>query len=466
MGDGDPTGGHDPGDDAHDACLDDDAWCGDDLDDDLDDLDDAPAAVDVRALLHVAVRSAWGNADRALAALRGVGGDPGAWRHAIDEMVSTLDAVYERGWQPADLVHIARRRCSQTGARLISHLIEIDARRRNVDGRAPERWRSQLSAIREANAAPATGERPVTVWLRVTCGGAADSWGEFVQALTVLARLPVLPTVVDPPSRWPPGGRDRPPNDTGSGGQDDARRPPDTPPPGPFRGDHDPKMLARIRALLAKAESTEFPEEAEALTGKAQALMSRYAIDDAVLDGASARSDVRARRMRIESPYASTKVQLLAAVGAANRVRVIWLGSVDMATIVGFPLELDLVEMLYTSLLVQATRAMTDAGRGSAGDRSRSFRRAFLLAYAQRIGERLARTSAGETADAATRTAGAELVLARRSREVDDEFDRLFPRTRKMRTTRVDARGWHAGRAAADRATIARGRLDAGGAER
>jgi hypothetical protein len=156
-------------------------------------------------------------------------------------------------------------------------------------------------------------------------------------------------------------------------------------------------------------------------------------------------------------------VQLLAAVGAANRVRVIWLGEVDIATAVGFPLELDLVEMLYTSLLVQATRAMTEAGRATPGDRSKSFRRAFLLAYAQRIGERLARASADETTDVEGRNAGAELVLARRSREVDEEFDRLFPRTRKTRSTRVDARGWHAGRGAADRATIARGRLDSAG---
>lgn len=32
-------------------------------------------------------------------------------------------------------------------------------------------------------------------------------------------------------------------------------------------------MPAKVRGLLAKAESTEFPEEAEALTAKAQQLM-------------------------------------------------------------------------------------------------------------------------------------------------------------------------------------------------
>ncbi|MDP9441581.1 MAG: DUF2786 domain-containing protein, partial [Actinomycetota bacterium] len=45
----------------------------------------------------------------------------------------------------------------------------------------------------------------------------------------------------------------------------------------------DDRILSRVRALLAKAESTEFAPEAEAFTEKAQELMARYAIDDPVL---------------------------------------------------------------------------------------------------------------------------------------------------------------------------------------
>jgi hypothetical protein len=39
-----------------------------------------------------------------------------------------------------------------------------------------------------------------------------------------------------------------------------------------------------VRALLAKAESTTYPEEADALTAKAQELMARHSIDRAMLD--------------------------------------------------------------------------------------------------------------------------------------------------------------------------------------
>ncbi|MBT8224522.1 MAG: DUF2786 domain-containing protein [Dactylosporangium sp.] len=44
----------------------------------------------------------------------------------------------------------------------------------------------------------------------------------------------------------------------------------------------DPRQLDRVRALLAKAESTSFPEEAEAYTAKAQELMARHRIDCAL----------------------------------------------------------------------------------------------------------------------------------------------------------------------------------------
>lgn len=62
------------------------------------------------------------------------------------------------------------------------------------------------------------------------------------------------------------------------------------PPPGAARADAprtsrvDPRVLGRVRGLLAKAESTSFAAEAEALSAKAQELMTRHAIERAVLD--------------------------------------------------------------------------------------------------------------------------------------------------------------------------------------
>ena len=54
------------------------------------------------------------------------------------------------------------------------------------------------------------------------------------------------------------------------------------------------RMLARVRALLAKAESTT-PEEAEALTAKAESLIVAHAIEIGELTE-SARPEVLVRR--------------------------------------------------------------------------------------------------------------------------------------------------------------------------
>jgi hypothetical protein len=141
-----------------------------------------------------------------------------------------------------------------------------------------------------------------------------------------------------------------------------------------------------------------------------------------------------------------------------------------MATVVGMAVDLQLVEMLFTSLLVQATRALTEAGNvrtTQAGyqsgrlNRAPAFRRAFLLSYAHRIGERL--EAAGDRATAESSAShGAELVpvLRRRAEEVDKTFARLFPQTKEIRAKRVDARGWDAGRTAADQAVFIAGQVE------
>ena len=88
---------------------------------------------------------------------------------------------------------------------------------------------------------------------------------------------------------------------------------------------------------------------------------------------------LRARRVHLQNPYATTNTSLLNAVATANRCKVIYFDRLAIATIVGLPLDIDQVEMLFVSLLVQATRAMTEAGAGQAGsfDRSARFHRSF-----------------------------------------------------------------------------------------
>ena len=136
--------------------------------------------------------------------------------------------------------------------------------------------------------------------------------------------------------------------------------------------------------------------------------MTRHAIDEALLRASGdGPIDIRGVRVHVHNPYAGEKVSLLNQVARANRCRAVWNKPLGLVTVLGTPVDVDQVEMLFTSLLIQATRAMAEAGARRAGsfDRSASFRRSFLMAYAVRIGERLT-----ETSTAAAASYGAELV--------------------------------------------------------
>ena len=211
------------------------------------------------------------------------------------------------------------------------------------------------------------------------------------------------------------------------------------PPPGESR------TLGRIRALLAKAESTGFPDEAEALSAKAQQLMARHSIDAALLGaGASGDGGPGARRIGVDRPYEGAKALLLDAVAAANACEAVWSSDFGFSTVVGHRSDLEAVELLYTSLLVQADRALH---RGPS--RRKDYRESFLIAYAARIRERLTTATAGELS-AHDGTADLLPVLAARDVAVRTATRRLFPSTTTSRLKGRDPDGWSEGTSAAD----------------
>ena len=128
-------------------------------------------------------------------------------------------------------------------------------------------------------------------------------------------------------------------------------------------GAADERLLGKIRALLAKAEATEFAEEAEALSARAQELMAKYSIDHALLAAETGRTEEPGgRRIAVDNPYEAPKASLLQTVAQANRCRIVWSKELGLVTVIGFPADLDAVELLFTSLLVQANSAMLRAG--------------------------------------------------------------------------------------------------------
>ena len=350
--------------------------------------------------------------------------------HVQEVLCSLLPGLWEGGWQPADVAHAVRRKVSARAGRLVAAVISEQASAAG-SGSAPPEWTAQLGEL-------AGAERTVAGWWRAEGIAAAAGWRDVLRVVGLLRGLPRLEQLLPPPSGWTAAAlADR--------GWDEVV---------------DSRALSRIRGLLAKAESTDFEAEAEALTAKAQELMARHAIDTAMLGQhaptSGAAAAVQARRLHLDDPHAEAKAAIVQAAGSANGVRVVLLPAYGIATLVGMPGDLDAVELLVTSLLLQAGRGLADAVRAAgARGRSTAYRRGFLYSYAHRIEERL--TEARDAARTeATATYGSALapVLADRQAAVDRAVDELFPATRRRAGRTVDAAGWYAGRAAADAADL------------
>ncbi|MFE2275709.1 DUF2786 domain-containing protein [Streptomyces sp. NPDC059454] len=320
-----------------------------------------------------------------------------------EEFVAT---AWQRGWQPADVVRIVRRELDDIHVRLVSALIRAQAPRDDRP-RGP-RWKDQLEELRADD---------------VPRGDRFSYATAALELYRLLLRLPALEPLDETAA---PDPRDRRPES---------------------------RALGRIRALLAKAEATGFPDEAEALSAKAQELMARHSVDEALLDARepSAR-EPDACRIGVEPPYEQAKAVLLDAVAGANHCRAVWNEPLGFSTVVGFAPDLEAVELLHTSLLVQAMTAMTKAEAGQrAGGRKRtkSFRQSFLAAYAHRVGTRLAAVAETQVSDDLLP------VLASRAVAVTERTDRLFPETTTTRLRGVsDAAGWEEGARAADDAQV------------
>jgi hypothetical protein len=331
---------------------------------------------------------------------------------------SSVARVLDSGWAHHEISRVVRRRAGAMAASIVAGpLSGVAPRHPRSGGPVSEPW--QPENVREIDPVSSS-------W--------SDDISKAILALSVLAHLPALPDL---------------------GGIGSRTR-------NPRSGEED-RVFARIRRLLTKAESSGFPEEADAFMAKAQELMTRYSIDRTMVEaGDDAKGDsasqVEARRVWLEDPYLGAKSLLLANVASANRCRSVVDPVFGFSTLVGHPGDLDATELLFTSLLVQAMRRISALGSDPTfGRRSRkpSYRRSFLVAYAGRIGARLREATETVTV-AADNALGHSLlpVLAHREEKLDAAVGALFGELKELQYSLTDVAGWAAGMAAADLAEL------------
>ena len=328
-------------------------------------------------------------------------------RAADDLLLRLTDTAARGGWGPGDLGELTRRRAGAGCVALLAGIL-VDYARREAWTRAG--WSDELEGL-----------GPVQEL-------ALDTVDALAAALQVAALLAAAPTIEGPTQAV----------------ASHAAHP----------------TLARVRALLAKAESTEFDEEAEALSAKAQELIARYALERLLHrdpgTGGQSGSGVTSRRIWLDAPYVLAKASLVHEVAGANRCRSVVTESLGFCLVVGDAADLDAVELLVTSLLVQANTAMVRHGRSvdrRGASRTRSFRQSFLIANASRIGDRL-RAAASE----AVRVTGEEArllpVLRDQETRVSEAMEAMLPHLSTKTTSVSNHEGWAAGQAAADLAML------------
>lgn len=361
------------------------------------------------------------------------------------QLEALVARMWQEGWQPAELARHARRHDPRVG-RIVAAAISADHARRDRATLHPQ-WLAQIETM-------ATGGPP-DGWLSDTVDAEAlrvrMSLWLIIGSIALFASITPLPTIVPPPGSDPATW-------------ERADRHP---------GSSDDPALARVRALLAQAESTPYEAEAEAFTTKAQELMARHAIDGALAWSRSGRQDRPTTiRLPIDDPYADQKALLLQIVAERSQCKAVQHRAYGMQSVIGFAADVSATELLYTSLLVQSHAAVqAEAATAPPGSRvrGRSFRASFLLAYSNRIDERLgeinrhvqetvaAEGAAGQGDDESDATTGSSLlpVLVARRNAVDEEVDATFGKlTSAPVRGGTDRLGWVRGALAADRAEL------------
>lgn len=222
-------------------------------------------------------------------------------------------------------------------------------------------------------------------------------------------------------------------------------------------------FTTKVLGLLTKAESTEFPAEADALLAKAQELMSRHAIDEAMLDNArDVKTDaIGHRQFAIPSPYARQKGILLNVLATVNHCRAVQKND-GTVVVMGHESDLSNVETMFAALCLQAVRSMLNE-LVPVRENPRAFRNAFLLGYAGRIRERLTEAAATAAREYEAETgASTALVVVAREKAVDSHVQEQFPRLRSSSSSYSSRSGRGAGVAAANRANLGQSSVGAG----
>ncbi len=251
------------------------------------------------------------------------------------------------------------------------------------------------------------------------------------------------------------------------------------------------KLIDRVLKLLAKAESTDSQEEADALVAKATEIMVAQEITEAMLARAQGRQtdEIIERKFSFSGSYFAAVQRLALDVGCGFGFRTLvgGYGKVKHAHWVGYRTDIERAEITLTSLMIQQSSGMQRWGRESAdllasfvGYRRFAARRAWMLGFAEGAGAVIDRARRAAVADAKKAEAAAAaaardeavvdpesdtvaLVLRDKKAKIDDWIDEKYGQLRAGRSTNLtgSSTAWSSGYDAGQRADVGRRGLGA-----
>lgn len=230
----------------------------------------------------------------------------------------------------------------------------------------------------------------------------------------------------------------------------------------PNNSDHS-QLIERIKALIAKAESSTFAAEADAFMAKAQGLIDAYAIEESNLKDFDV-GEVGHENLVLKGSYSAERSTIWAVVAEANRCRILNLrlyrsSKVSEVILVGHPQDREVVKLMAFSLETQALTRMKSleisAGISPVVTR-RSFLRGFVMEIQRRLQaqQRLRDSLDGPQGGSVSRA----LVQVGENvdRYVQDQFDVSVGRTRRALS---DGEAYSTGRLAGANADVGSNRI-------
>jgi hypothetical protein len=215
------------------------------------------------------------------------------------------------------------------------------------------------------------------------------------------------------------------------------------------------KLLVRMRNLLDKAYDPAATEhEKESYEAKANELMARYGIEQAMLPSDSPRREqIVVRTFEISGQYAIDRRILMYTIGHAFGCKSMIWGSQKFGyflKLTGFESDIERTEFLYGILGLQALSGMRKAEMPWYENSIVGFRKSWLRGFTNAVYARLRVAEEAVVAE----TSGAELVLRDRRTEVEEFYAEENGKLRTARAPKRRMSGYSDGHRAGNNAAL------------